>query len=150
EGDQIEHRVHGAPPAVVERVEQVEHLVHPLLVEKQRLLKTDADARPQRPVRPRRAAPPLAQDPDIAAGGFEQAFRDLDRGGLAGAIRPEQAEHLASPDLQIQTVDGDDGFPTAIVDFPEVSQLNGRFAHEKRYASPTTHSLTITIRRSGG
>ena len=33
------------------------------------------------------------------------ALEDLDRRGLAGAVRPEQGEHLAPGDLQVYPVD---------------------------------------------
>ncbi len=37
-----------------------------------------------------------------------QALEDLDRRRLAGAVRPEQAEHLAGGDVEVDPVDGED------------------------------------------
>ena len=43
----------------------------------------------------------------VARVGREQAFEDLDRRGLAGAVRAEQAEALAAPHRQREPVHGD-------------------------------------------
>jgi hypothetical protein len=61
-----------------------------------------ADTAPQRgAARPR----PGAQHPDLAAAGPDQVQQQPDGGGLAGAVGAEVAEHLARPDLQVQTVE---------------------------------------------
>ncbi len=49
-----------------------------------------------------------AEDDRLAGVGRAQALEDLDRGRLAGAVRPEQAEDLAGADLEIDAVDGGD------------------------------------------
>src|SRR5215469_11398471 len=36
-------------------------------------------------------------------------LEDLHSGGLAGPVRPQQCEHLATADLQVDAVDGDGG-----------------------------------------
>ena len=36
--------------------------------------------------------------------GYSKPEQQLDRGGLAGAVRPEQAEHLAAPHLEVHVV----------------------------------------------
>ena len=59
--------------------------------------------------RARVAVPALAEHLDLAGIGGEQPFEDLDRGGLAGAVRAEQAEALAAKHLQVEAVDGDHG-----------------------------------------
>ena len=41
----------------------------------------------------------LAEDEGVAVGREEQAEQQLDGGGLAGAVGPEQAEDLAAVDL---------------------------------------------------
>ena len=45
---------------------------------------------------------------NVARVRLRQAFADLDRRGLAGAVRPEQAEAFARMDVEIETVDGHD------------------------------------------
>ena len=40
------------------------------------------------------------------ASGLMQALEHLDRRGLARAVRPEQPEDLAAPDLEADAVDG--------------------------------------------
>ena len=63
------------------------------------------EARAQRQVV---AAPAVTEHLDVARVGHPQAFEDLDRGGLAGAIRAEQAEALAGADLEVEAPDGMD------------------------------------------
>src|SRR5438552_956180 len=48
----------------------------------------------------------LSEDEGLAVGGEEQAEQQLDGGGLAGAVGPEQPEDLASPDLDVQGPQG--------------------------------------------
>ena len=56
------------------------------------------------PIRSRRARPPCRVEPEhlhLAAVARAVALEDLDRRRLAGAVRPEQAEHLAARDLEV-------------------------------------------------
>ena len=43
---------------------------------------------------------------DAAPGRVQQAEQHFHDGGLAGAIRAKQAEHLAAPDLEIDAIHG--------------------------------------------
>src|SRR5579859_3058517 len=47
----------------------------------------------------------MPEDFNVALGGIKQAEQQLDRGRFAGAVRPEQAEHLAAADLKIHVID---------------------------------------------
>ena len=47
----------------------------------------------------------VAGDPDLAVIRLEQGGEDVDHGGLAGAVRPEQREHGAFGDGQVDTVE---------------------------------------------
>ena len=61
---------------------------------------------PTRGLRTRPVPPRIkAQNPDLAGIGAAEAFADLDRGGLAGAVRAEKGENLAAPHGQRQPVD---------------------------------------------
>src|SRR5262249_28282205 len=68
----------------------------------------------------------LADEEGIALGGEEQAEQQLDRGGLAGAVGPEQAEDLAAADLDVEGPQG--GLllaaPEVAVDLGELSRFN--------------------------
>src|SRR5580693_6631797 len=48
----------------------------------------------------------MAQDGDLANGALPEAFEDLHRGGLAGAVRPEEGEDLPGPHVEIDAGDG--------------------------------------------
>src|SRR5213594_4077860 len=43
-----------------------------------------------------------------AAGGREESREQVNRGGLTGAVRPEQAEELAIPDLEVEPIESAD------------------------------------------
>ena len=43
---------------------------------------------------------------DLPAGGRQQAGDDIDQGGLAGAVRTDQAEDLAAPQSEADAVQG--------------------------------------------
>ncbi len=61
-----------------------------------------------------RVAPRVpAQQVDLAGVGTEQAEQDSDGGRLAGAVRPEEAVHLARTDVEIEPVEGD-GVPEVL------------------------------------
>ena len=67
-----------------------------------RLLERDAEALAQRALVGR---PPHAQDLDVARRRVEEPFEDLDRGGLARAVRTEQAEAFAGVHLEVEPVE---------------------------------------------
>ena len=48
----------------------------------------------------------FAEDQGLAFGGKQQAQQQLDRGGLAGAVGPEQAEDFALLDFQVERLEG--------------------------------------------
>jgi hypothetical protein len=68
---------------------------------------------------PRRVHP---EDTCTTAVGLAIAFEDLDRGGLAGAIRAQEGEHLACLDREAQAIDD----RAAAIALHEVNDLNGR------------------------
>src|SRR5258707_7243981 len=47
----------------------------------------------------------MAQDGNLALGALPEAFEDLHRGGLAGAVRAEEREDLPAPHIQIDASD---------------------------------------------
>ena len=47
-----------------------------------------------------------AEHRDLAAVARPEPFEDFDGAGLAGAVRSEQAEHLAGKDLEVDAFDG--------------------------------------------
>ena len=46
----------------------------------------------------------MSVDQDHAARRIDDAAHDVDQRGLAGAVRPQQREDLAAPDLQVDAV----------------------------------------------
>src|SRR5262245_7697190 len=48
----------------------------------------------------------VAIDDSFAAACFQQRCQEANRRALASAIRPDEAEHLASVDLEVQRLDG--------------------------------------------
>src|SRR5690349_21395401 len=98
----------------VERTEEAKRLVNRQLLVELRLLQRDADALAQLT---RILLPCQAEDLDVAAVGRCEAFENLDRRRLAGAVRPKQTEALAAPHRQIQTING---FHVGVV-LPEVA-----------------------------
>src|SRR5690606_14781352 len=48
----------------------------------------------------------LAVPPDLPGVRLVRTGQDLDEGGLAGAVLPEQAVHLAGTDLEVHAVEG--------------------------------------------
>ena len=86
----------------IERPEQPDDLLDTELVVELRFLKLDPEALPKcRGV----ADPPHAENLDVTGVRREQTLEDFDRGCLAGAIRPEQSEAFAAPDLEVEAVD---------------------------------------------
>ena len=55
----------------------------------------------------------VSGDGRAAGGGREQTGQHPDRGGLAGAVRAEEAEHLAGADVEGDAVDGGEGAEAA-------------------------------------
>jgi hypothetical protein len=85
---------------------------------------------------PRGAFPPgRPQNLDVATVGRRQPLEDLDGGGLAGAVRPEQPKAFAGPDREIETRDGDD-----------VSEAFGQGATVDRY----NRFFSLSLSFSGG
>ena len=66
-------------------------------------LEDDPDPRAQRA---RALAGIEAEHADLAGGALAVALEDLDGGRLAGAVRPEQTEHLAAADLEVDSANG--------------------------------------------
>jgi ABC-type Mn2+/Zn2+ transport system ATPase subunit len=58
-----------------------------------------------RGMKQRLAADPVAVDDAVAAGRLQQRGQEADRGALAGSVGPDEPEHLARLDLQVQVVD---------------------------------------------
>src|SRR5258705_1572796 len=91
----------------VERSKQREDFTHGDLVGELRFLQLNAE--PLAQGAPRGAvAPRRPQNLDVAGVGRREALEDLDRGGLPGAVRPEQPEALAGRDRQVETRDRHD------------------------------------------
>jgi hypothetical protein len=99
-----DHLVHRRAPAV-EAAEEPDGLFHRELLRELGLLERDAEQRPELAV----VLPPAtAEHPHLAFVGLGQSFTDLDGGGLAGAVRAEEAETLAGVDLEVESVHGGD------------------------------------------
>jgi hypothetical protein len=92
-------------PLIEEAAEQPHGLLDRELVGELRLLELNSKALLERSGV---GFPAQAEHLDIARVACREAFADLDRGGLARAVRPEQAEALAGSHLEIEAVHGDD------------------------------------------
>src|SRR6266540_4370538 len=71
----------------------------------------------------------MAEYLDVAFGRIEQAEQDFDRRGFARAIRAQETEHLATPDLEIDVIDGL-GFgppPEVLEDFRQPANRDDSF-----------------------
>jgi len=99
--DQREHLA-DAETARIETAEQRHDFSDRQLLGKLGLLKLNAEPRPQRQVV---AMPAIAEHLDVTGIGHPEAFENLDRRGLAGAIRAEHAEAFPGADLQIEARD---------------------------------------------
>ena len=97
QADQLEHVIHAAGARVV-AAEHPDRLGHGQVRPHRGRLEHDADALP---VRALRALGIVPEHPHVAAVAPAVALEDLDGGRLAGAVRPEQAEHLADGDLEV-------------------------------------------------
>ena len=101
-----------------EAAEELERLEDGELLGELRLLQLDAEPLAQLG---RVGLPPQPEHLDDAGVGRRQALADLDRRGLAGAVRSEQAETLAGVDLEVDAVDGDD----VLIRLPEILDAQG-------------------------
>jgi len=103
---------------VVEAAEQADRFEDGELVGELRILKLDAE-----PLAELRGAriPAHAQHFDVAGIGGNQPLADFHGGGLAGAVRSEQAEAFAGADFEFQAVDGEH----ILVSFPQVAHVKG-------------------------
>jgi hypothetical protein len=105
--------------ARIERAKEVEGLVNGELLGEARLLERDPESRAELPLVRAPAAP---EDRYVARVRLRQAFEDLDRRRLAGAVGPEQAEALARTDLEVEAVHG----PNVVVMLPEAPAQDRR------------------------
>ena len=129
ESHQLHERRH-VRTLVVEGAEQAHRFLDRQLVGELRFLELDAEALPQLAfVR----GPAQAQHLDLARVGGEQALEDLDRGGLAGAVRAEQPEALAALDRERQPVDGDH----RAVALHQIRAAHGRIGHSAIVCEPS-------------
>ena len=60
-----------------------------------------------------------------ARGGREKTGQHFHRGGFPGAVRAQEAEHLARPHFETQVIDGDE-MAVALAQLP---RLDGQTAH---------------------
>ena len=88
--------------ARVVAAEHVEALAHRQVRVERRGLEDDAEPLAPGPAGARRI---LAEHLDVARVAVAVALEDLDRRRLAGAVRPEQPEHLAGADLEVDAPD---------------------------------------------
>src|SRR6185312_12848018 len=101
EADEHGFRVPSSPVEGAEEAHRLEH--RQLLVE---LCLLERDTEPFAKLAPV-ALPGAAQDLHLTRVRFGEALENLDRGRLAGAIGPEEAEALAAANFEIEAVDGD-------------------------------------------
>src|SRR5262249_19440531 len=94
------------------------------------------DLGPPRPARPGRV---LAQHVDGAVVAAAEPFQDLHRGGLARAVGPEQGEHLAAVDLEIDAADGRD-VPVALAQVPDHD--SGAVVHATSLVPPARRRIS--------
>ena len=92
----------GVPRVRIVGAEMADHLAHRKFRGVGVALQHDADPRPPFPAAFARVG---AKDGDLAAVAAPVPLQDLDRRGLARAVRAEQGEDLAVPDVQVDTVD---------------------------------------------
>ena len=104
DGEQLGHACldPGARHAVQAALQR-QQLAPGLEVVEARFLQRDADASPHLG---RVALHVEAVDVGAAGGGAQQRGEHADRRGLAGAVRPEEAEHLPALDGEVDAVDG--------------------------------------------
>src|SRR5262245_30602885 len=113
--------------ARIERREPFQRLIDLDLVWKIGGLQTDPDAVFERADRNTRIEP---QHLYFASGSRPEAFKNLDCRGLTRAVRPQQTEHLARRDLEIDSAHG----LKIAIGFVEVADLDGGF--HSHYSKP--------------
>jgi hypothetical protein len=100
--DKAQHFIHAAPP-IEEATKQTEGLLDGQLFRQLSFLQLHSKPLSQNPIV---FTPAHPEDLEVAGIGFEQPFEDLDRGRLAGAVGPEQAEAFAYTHFQIEAING--------------------------------------------
>src|SRR3546814_14810955 len=86
----------------------------------------------------------LFAEPDLARAGLGLAADQVERGGLAGAVRPDEAAQLAAGDAQIEVVHGEE----AVEAHRHVAQLELR-AHAAPSRLPERAAPSAAGRRPG-
>ena len=104
EPEQLDQLV-GRAGLLVEAAEQVDDLGDGQLRVHRRRLEADPDPRLQLVGA---GGDVDAEDHRLTAIGAAEALQDLDRRGLAGAVRPQQAEDLAAGDVEVDAVHRDE------------------------------------------
>ena len=74
------------------------------------------------------------------ASACKQAFENLDRRGLAGAVRPEQAKAFAAQHLEVEAVDGGDSSVALDDARAAAGRLDSVCEHAATIATPSVHS----------
>jgi len=82
-----------------------------------------------------------AEHADLAGRAHPEPLQDLDGGGLAGAVRPEQRDHLAAADVE---VDPGEHVPRPVA-HAQATDVDHRIGH-----SSTTTTLSTSTARGGG
>jgi hypothetical protein len=75
----------------------------------------------------------VAGHPGAAAGGVANGAQHLDRGGLPGAVGPQEAVGLAGLDAEIDALDGLDELIAPSVGLGEPVHADGRFSNGVRH-----------------
>src|SRR5665213_1266212 len=91
----VEHRLAGLRRGFGELEDRADVLLDRETAEDRRFLRQIADAEPRPPVH-RQVGDVLAVEVDDSGIGGNEANDDVEAGGLAGAVRPEQPNHLAA------------------------------------------------------
>jgi hypothetical protein len=129
----------GRWPAVVEELlEQADRLAHFGSLGQPAGLQHAADL-----ARGGRRRGPPAQDPDLSGGRCAQAEHEIDRGGLAGAVRAEQRDRLAAADVEGHVVQGAD---IRVVHLDNVAERDGHLAGPRVLGS---HDFTLGAPEAG-
>src|SRR5690606_5068052 len=84
------------------------------------------------------------QHADLATGPGPEALEDLDRGGLARTVRPEQSDDLPPVHVELDTVEHVGGAVT----HAQVAHADHRLAHGSLHLVHRTRCSTSTITRT--
>ena len=132
-------------PLLVEAPEEGQCFDYRQLVRELGILQLNPEPLPQRrSVR----SPAKSEYLDFSGVRGGEPFADLNRCRLTGAIRTQQAEAFAGPDLERDTVDGND----VLVGFPQPADVQGSSTGRVRHAPsllagrsvcPERHSLVL-------